>query len=155
MSNLPFSASASTGLLELFDYVCQFFLNQMKNPFGILQTNPQIQWDMFGWDTLSYNLFCTLLVVLMETMEGRWNSKPTVFFCCIFSLLPPTHQFSTKVDNAFPYSRTISLDLDSLGLLLRLRCLYVYFSKAHPWDSRYSARIKTSIAYNKPHNSGY
>ena len=26
-------------------------------------------------------------------------------------------------------------------------CLYVYFSKAHPWDRRYSARIKTSNVY--------
>ena len=27
-------------------------------------------------------------------------------------------------------------------------CLHVYFSKAHPWDRRYSARIKTSNLYN-------
>ena len=26
-------------------------------------------------------------------------------------------------------------------------CLHVYFSKAHPWDRRYSARIKTSNVY--------
>ena len=29
-----------------------------------------------------------------------------------------------------------------------LGCLHVYFSKAHPWNRRYSARIKTSNVYN-------
>ena len=56
--------------LPFFDYVSQIFdglvhplkLVQIKNPFGILQTNPQIprEWvgnfdfqkNMFGWDTL-------------------------------------------------------------------------------------------------------
>ena len=27
-------------------------------------------------------------------------------------------------------------------------CLHVYFSKAHPWNRRYSARIKASNVYN-------
>ena len=41
-------------------------LVQIKNPFGILSTNPQIPWEwvgpiffkkkMFGWDTLMYML---------------------------------------------------------------------------------------------------
>ena len=43
-------------------------LVKIKNPFGILQTNPQIprEWvgnfdfqkNMFGWDTLMYNSIC-------------------------------------------------------------------------------------------------
>ena len=36
----------------------------------------------------------------------------------------------------------ISLDFDLILFL------HVYFSKAHPWNRRYSARIKTSNVYN-------
>ena len=37
-------------------------------------------------------------------------------------------------------------------------CFYVYFSKAHPWNMRYSARIKhqrdvTNMGTRKPHSS--
>ena len=41
MSNLPFSASASTGLLELFDYVCQFFDSHVYP----LKPNEKSFWD--------------------------------------------------------------------------------------------------------------
>ena len=36
----------------------------------------------------------------------------------------------------------------SMGLSFAVSCLLVYFSKAHPWNRRYSARIKTSNTYN-------
>ena len=66
------NSSSAAEIFTFFDYVSQIFdglvhplkLVQIKNPFGILQINPQIprEWvgnldfqiNMFGWDTLMY-----------------------------------------------------------------------------------------------------
>ena len=46
------------------------------------------------------------------------------------------------------FSLSISWCDNDNGVLQSAWCLYVYFSKAYPWDRRYSARIKTSNVYN-------
>ena len=69
------SATAATFVFfddvgQIFDgHVHPFKLVQIKNPFGILPTNPQIPWEwvgniffkknMFGWDTLMYSMIST------------------------------------------------------------------------------------------------
>ena len=90
-------SSAAAENFTFFDYVSQIFdglvhplkLVQIKNPFGILQTNPQIprEWvgnfdfqkNMFGWDTLvipNCFLTCVILMYNIYLWLPQGNSSP-------------------------------------------------------------------------------
>ena len=80
--------SAAAAILDFFDNKGQIFdslvhplkLVQIKNPFGILQTNPQIPQKWVGLFYFQKNMFCwdTLMNIGNVTL-GRRIIKPTLW----------------------------------------------------------------------------
>ena len=100
--------SAAAAILDFFDNKGQIFdslvhplkLVQIKNPFGILQTNPQIpqkwvglfyfQKNMFSWDTL--------IDTFQQTGCKSWMICESIFLdqiTCSSSLPPQAHQLTS------------------------------------------------------------
>ena len=92
-----------------------------------------------SWFDFSVFLVCIILdIVFVLTLRARFLS----YVSCFEVAGQQWHQDLLIMWTQWP------IDIARWSIDLRLFCLYVCFSKEHPWDRSYSTRIKTSNVYS-------